>query len=220
MSRVEDVKSTLRAAFAAAQVHDAPYRHWFLDALLPDDIVRELQAVPLPAPELETSGTREANNSTRQYFDAANTVRFPAFADVAGAFQAPDMIRTLGEYFGARLDGNYLRIEYAQDTDGFWLHPHTDIGAKVFTMLLYLSGEPGHDALGTDIYQDRDTHAARTAFRPNHAMVFIPANNTWHGFEPRPIPGVRQSIIINYVKPEWRAREQLAFPQDPVVSAA
>lgn len=220
MSRAEAVKSTLRASFAAAQVNETPYRHWFLDGLLPDDIVSELRAVPLPPQEeLEISGTREANNSTRQYFDVANQKRFPAFADVAAAFQAPDMIATLNTMFGAVLDGNYLRIEYAQDTDGFWLHPHTDIGVKVFTMLLYLSGEPGHDGLGTDIYKDRDTHAARTAFRPNHAMVFIPSSHTWHGFEPRPIPGVRQSIIINYVKPEWRAREQLAFPEALVKAA-
>ncbi|KAA5803766.1 2OG-Fe(II) oxygenase [Alkalicaulis satelles] len=219
MSRVDAVKSALRAAFAAADMRETPYRHWFLDGLLPDDIVSELQAVPLPAQEVDVSGTREANNSTRQYFDTPNQARFPAFADVAGAFQAPDMIATLNDMFGASLDGNYLRIEYAQDTDGFWLHPHTDIGVKVFTMLLYLSGAPGHDDLGTDIYLDRDTHAARTAFRPNHAMVFIPSDRTWHGFEPRPIPGVRQSIIINYVTPEWRARDQLAFPESLVKAA-
>lgn len=219
MSRVEDVKSTLRDAFAASDERAGPYRHWFVDGLLPDDIVRELQDVPLPAPSLETSGTREINNSTRQYFCRANQTRFPAFGDVAAAFQSPEIVRELGRVFGAELDGNYLRIEYAQDTDGFWLHPHTDIGVKVFTMLLYVSGDPGHEDLGTDIYKDRDTHAARTAFRPNHAMVFIPAKNTWHGFEPRPIPGVRQSIIVNYVKPEWRAREQLAFPDAAVSSA-
>ena len=219
MSRVEDVKTTLCDAFAASDERAGPYRHWFVDGLLPDDIVRELQDVPLPAPALETSGTREINNSTRQYFCRANQARFPAFGDVAAAFQSPEIVRELGQVFGAELDGNYLRIEYAQDTDGFWLHPHTDIGVKVFTMLLYVSGNPGHQDLGTDIYKDRDTHAARTAFRPNHAMVFIPAKNTWHGFEPRPIPGVRQSIIVNYVKPEWRAREQLAFP-DTVISSA
>ena len=47
-------------------------------------------------------------------------------------------------------------------------------------------------------------------------MIFIPSNNTFHGFEPRTIPGVRKSLIINYVTNEWRAREQLAFPDQPV----
>ena len=49
-------------------------------------------------------------------------------------------------------------------------------------------------------------------------MIFVPADNTWHGFEPREIPGVRQSLILNYVTPEWRAREQLAFPDQPVTA--
>ena len=45
-------------------------------------------------------------------------------------------------------------------------------------------------------------------------MVFVPANNTYHGFEKRPIKGVRTSLIINYVTNEWRAREQLVLPRD------
>jgi hypothetical protein len=47
-------------------------------------------------------------------------------------------------------------------------------------------------------------------------MVFVPSNNTYHGFEKRPIKGVRTSLIINYVTNEWRAREQLAFPDAPI----
>ena len=47
-------------------------------------------------------------------------------------------------------------------------------------------------------------------------MIFVPSNNTWHGFEKRPIHGVRRSIIVNYVTDAWRAREQLAFPHSPV----
>ena len=34
--------------------------------------------------------------------------------------------------------------------------------------------------------------------------------------EPRQIDGVRKSVIINYVTSEWRAREQLAFPNAPI----
>jgi hypothetical protein len=33
------------------------------------------------------------------------------------------------------------RVEYAQDVDGFWLEPHTGLGVKTFTTLLYLSTE-------------------------------------------------------------------------------
>jgi hypothetical protein len=27
---------------------------------------------------------------------------------------------------------------------------------------------------------------------------------------------IRKSLIVNYVSPEWRAREQLAYPDAPV----
>ena len=116
---------------------------------------------------------------------------------------------------GAQLDGTFLRLEYAQDTDGFWLRPHTDLGVKKFTLLYYL-GPAGVEDLGTDIYENADTWSHRAPFVPGRALAFVPANNTWHGFEPRVIPGVRKSVILNYVTDEWRAREQLAFPDRPV----
>jgi hypothetical protein len=47
-------------------------------------------------------------------------------------------------------------------------------------------------------------------------MVFVPGDDTFHGFEKRPFTGVRKTLILNYVTPEWRAREQLAFPEVPV----
>ena len=47
-------------------------------------------------------------------------------------------------------------------------------------------------------------------------MVFVPSDITYHGFEQRKIEGVRKSVIINYVTNEWRAREQLAFPDTPI----
>jgi hypothetical protein len=47
-------------------------------------------------------------------------------------------------------------------------------------------------------------------------LIFIPANNTWQGFHKRPIQGIRRSLIVNYVGAEWRARHELAFPDQPV----
>ena len=116
------------------------------------------------------------------------------------------------------LGGSYLRLEYAQDTNGFWLEPHTDLGVKVFTMLLYLSADPQHSGLGTDIYDGDKRHVGRSPFNANGAMVFVPSNNTYHGFEPRQIDGIRKSVIINYVTNDWRAREQLSFPDAPIAA--
>lgn len=213
----------LRTAFVSALARtprsDAPYPHWLPDAVFPDAALQELKHLPFPAPSLDgVSGTREAHNATRVYFDADNRERFPVCDAVALAFQDPRMVGTLATTCGTDLDGTYLRIEYAQDIEGFWLKPHTDIGVKRFTLLIYLSDEPGQEVLGTDIYADADTWFGRSPFAPNKAMIFVPSDRSWHGFEPRPIPGVRKSLIINYVTNDWRAREQLSFPSDPVAA--
>ena len=162
------------------------------------------------------SGKRELHNNTRRYFDAENRKAFPVCEAVAEAFQDERITGLIEKTFGTKLDGTYLRIEFAQDTDGFWLEPHTDLGVKSFTMLLYLSRDESHENLGTDIYGPDKAHVGRSPFASNAAMVFVPSDNTYHGFEKRPIPGVRVSLIINYVTNEWRAREQLAFPEAPI----
>ncbi len=220
-SRSEEIKESLRAATRSADAFYAPYAHWHLRGVFPGEVYEDLKAMPFPIAEIgDVSGTREAHNADRIYFAGENLETFENARAMADAFQDARTIGLLQDTFGARLDDTFLRIEYAQDTDGFWLKPHTDIGVKMFTMLIYMSDDPRHADLGTDIYADENTRVGRSSFEPNSAMIFVPSTNTWHGFERRPIHGVRRSIILNYVTPEWRAREQLAFPQDPVRTKA
>jgi hypothetical protein len=47
-------------------------------------------------------------------------------------------------------------------------------------------------------------------------MIFVPSTITYHGFERRRIDGVRKLLVVNYVTSEWRAKEQLAFPEQAV----
>jgi hypothetical protein len=216
-SSAEDVVRTFSQSVAGGDRSDQPYAHWILRGCLPDDTVQDVLALPFPAPPLDgVSGKRELHNNTRKYFDVENREAFPVVEAVAEAFQDKRITDLIAKTFGTNLDGTYLRIEYAQDTDGFWLEPHTDLGVKSFTMLLYLSSEEGHEDLGTDVYDANKTHVGRSPFLPNVAFVFVPSDNTYHGFEGRPIKGVRKSLIINYVTDEWRAREQLAFPEAPI----
>jgi hypothetical protein len=213
--------ASVQAAFFDALANGAsrpePYPHWLMEGLFPADDLVALQTLPYPPPELGgVSGTREVHNNTRVYFDVANQQKFPICHAVSSAFQDPALVGRLAKATGAALDGTFLRIEYAQDTGGFWLKPHTDIGVKRFTLLAYISDEPGHEDLGTDIYADASTWVARSPFGANKAMAFVPSDRTWHGFEPRTISGIRKSLIINYVTDDWQAREQLSFPTEPV----
>lgn len=216
-SSAEDVIATFIESIDNAKREERPYRHWALTHCLPEDSLDDALALPFEAPSLEgVSGKRELHNNTRKYFDVENRASFPVCEAISEAFQDKRVTDHIQKVFGINLKGTYLRIEFAQDIDGFWLEPHTDLGVKAFTMLLYMSKEPSHRDLGTDIYDADKRLVGRSSFGPNNAMVFIPGNDTYHGFEKRPIKGVRTSLVINYVTNEWRAREQLAFPDAPI----
>ncbi len=216
-SATDEIVAALLASFAKGHCEAKPYRHWLLTDCLPRAVADEIATLPFPAPALGgVSGKRELHNATRKYFDVENRATFPVVDAFAQAFQSRTVTDRIERTFGTKLSGTYLRLEYAQDTNGFWLEPHTDLGVKVFTMLLYLSDDPSHKDLGTDIYDAEKRHIGRSPFARNAAMVFIPGNDTYHGFEPREIEGVRKSVIINYVTNEWRAREQLSFPDAPI----
>jgi hypothetical protein len=216
-SVANDIVLSFIKSIDSAKRSDQPYRNWSLKDCFPEDTVDDILALPFEAPSLDgISGKRELHNNTRKYFDAENRKRFSVCEAVAQAFQDKRLTSHIEKAFGTNLKGTYLRIEYAQDIDGFWLEPHTDLGVKVFTLLLYLSKDSSHKDLGTDIYDADKRHFGRSPFASNAAMIFVPSNNTYHGFERRPIKGVRTSLIVNYVTDEWRAREQLAFPDAPI----
>jgi hypothetical protein len=214
-----DIVRSLLESFRRASERREPYRHWFVKDCLPKSTVDEVLDLPFAAASLEgISGKRELHNPTRHYFDVPNRDKFDCVSNVAAAFQDRQVTSAIEQIFGADLGGSYLRIEFAQDVDGFWLEPHTDIGVKTFTFLLYISSDPAHAGLGTDIYDNNKEWVARSPFASDAGMIFVPSTITYHGFEPRKIEGVRKSLVINYVTNDWRAREQLAYPEQPVVA--
>jgi hypothetical protein len=201
----------------SAEMRNEPYKYWLLNNCLTNDAVDAILRLPFLPPDLGgVSGRRELHNASRTYFDSENNAQNPVCARVAALFQEPVVTSALKDVFSAPINDCFLRIELAKDTDGFWLEPHTDIGVKRFTMILYLSRDAAHRDLGTDIYDRNKQWVTRSPFVSNSALVFVPSDYSYHGFERRPIVGARTSLVINYVTNEWRAREQLAFPHAPV----
>lgn len=216
-SLTEDVQASLLLAFETASLDDVPYRHWTLSRVFPTGFSEILRTLPFAPPRLNgVSGRRELHNDQRHYFDPTNRARFGACAAIAEAFQSEPVTRAIEAMTGANLSGTFVRLEYAQDTEGFWLEPHTDLGVKRFTMLVYLADPTAPAELGTDIYAAPGQWVKRAEFVDNTALVFVPGPNTWHGLERRPIMGIRRSLIMNYVTEAWNAREQLAYPSVPV----
>ena len=213
----EAVQTRFLRALEGADLRSRPYRHWLLQEALPDSTGAAVAELPIAAAPIgDTRGRRETHNSVREFFSPDRRRRLAVCDDVARAFQDPATVAAVEAACGAQLQGSYLRIEYCQDMDGFWLEPHTDIGAKRFTLLIYLSDGPQTAGWGTDVYDGARRPVARAPFGFSRGLAFVPGSDTWHGFEPRPLHGVRKSLIINYVGDEWRARHELAFPDQPV----
>lgn len=211
----------LKQAFDTSSLYVEPYEYIECQNLFPIRVLEDLQSIQLPHFQYNQGyGARNIYNKYRHYFNQSNNLKYNSFASVAQAFQSSEIVSCIEQRFKVNLSGLSLRIEFTQDTDGFWLQPHTDIGAKKFTMLIYISNGPGHEQLGTDIYAAADQHVRACLAIPNAAMAFVPTDNTWHGFEKRPIDGVRKTAIVNYVTPDWQERDELAFPNNPVYSSS
>ncbi len=209
-------------ALVSSNRKDWPYRHWLLKNALPESLCAGVLMLPIRPPLIdECGGVRDLNdnNSKRTFFTPKLRDDFPAVSVFADAFQRPEVAalfsRTLG-VAGGEIEGSYLRIEYIQDTDGAWLQPHRDIREKLFSMVIYLCTGPEAKGWGTDIYDDDQKWVARSSADFNSAVIFVPGPNTWHGFDKRPIIGVRRLLEVNYVRSTWRDREQLCFPDRPI----
>ncbi len=215
------IAGSLLEALEKAEAPSVPFRHHLLRNVLPESVARDVLALPFAPPAIgDTLGKRETHNATRRFYAGKVLARHPICAAIAAAMQSEGVAAALAEHTGAELIGSYLRIEDCQDTDGFWLEPHTDIGAKLFTMLIYLNDRPEAASWGTDLYDAQGHHLGAAPGGFNRGLIFVPASDTWHGVERRHFDGVRRSLIINYVKPEWRSRHELAWPDRPIAPMA
>lgn len=217
----EDLKDSIGAeqfikAWNGADCSDAPYPHRVLKNVIEPDILKQVNDVPMEVFDLDyTQGSREEFNAYRRYFNPEFMAKNPAAKHIADVFRSKSVIEQIEKTGGISLKDSLLRIEYAVDAGEFWLQPHTDIGVKLFTMLIYMTPD-GDESWGTDIYADAETHVARSPYHFNSALQFYPAENTWHGFEKRELNGVRKSLIINFVTQDWRNRQELTHPTNPV----
>lgn len=199
-----------------ARREEKPYRHWKMTDVFPVDMCVGILTLPIAPPTIyDRDGTRDTYNASRAFMTPALRGDFPACQVLAEALQKPEVARQLAETFEIAAGGSLLRIEYIQDTDGAWLEPHRDIPDKLFSMVVYLCTGPEAKSWGTDIYDDNKKWIGRAAADFNTAVTFKAGPNTWHGFDKRPIRGVRRLLEINYVT-NWRDRGQLAFPEQSI----
>lgn len=202
------------AASGRARCISEPFRHWLFRDLLPSAVCQDIVSLPIaPAPIADTYGKRDSHNDLRRFFSPQMQERYPVMRAVAETFQSEPVVRAIEKLCGVSFKGSYLRVEYCQDRNSFWLEPHMDIKEKYITIQLYLNTGADAATLGTDLY-DRDKKLFSTApSMLGDGMAFLPREpSSWHGFEKRPIADVRRSLIINYVTDDWRSRHELSYP--------
>jgi hypothetical protein len=215
--KAEDIASQFSRAARDSKRSDYPYRHWQLRDVFPIDLCTGILTLPIAPPNLgKTDGTRNSYNAARCFITPALRAKFQPLQALSDALQRPDVARLMADTCNIDVKGSFLRMEYMQDLDGSWLEPHRDIPEELFSMVIYLFTGPDAAEWGTDIYDADRKWVGRSSGEFNTGVIFVPGPATWHGFDPRPIVGIRRLMEINYARSDWRDREQLASPDRPI----
>ncbi|QNT77791.1 2OG-Fe(II) oxygenase [Entomobacter blattae] len=212
---LETVRAHIQHALRKAKKEAAPYTHWLLEDVFPEEVCAALTAWDPGKSAIagDTQGRRETHNANRVFINQAVRAHSKPLAYLAEVLDEAETRALFSSVTGSEVADNWLRMELCLDTDGFWLEPHTDIGAKKLTFLVSLSRGKGSEEWGTDIMNAEGQSLKRASGKFNSGLIFIPAEDTWHGFARRPIEGIRRTLIINFVDKSWRARHELAFEE-------
>lgn len=203
----------VRQSIRQASGYTQPYPHWLFKDVLPNDVCHSLLEWMPDAKAIsgDIQGRRENNNQNRVFVNSQKQQEDQRCAALAQAFEAQETRDLFAKMTGSDLSDTWLRLELCLDKEGFWLEPHTDIGAKKLTFLVSLSLGEGAETWGTDIMNAQGDSLGRSPGKFNSAFLFIPGKDTWHGYQKRPMSGIRRTLIMNYVDKNWRAKHELAF---------
>lgn len=211
-SLLSETMEAVVASFNNAPEQDYPFQHWEVENMLPDALTSQILAIRIPKTQgFVYDGTRASDSKLtpggtppkRMFITPDIAAEYPFFKDLVDTFLSQEVCDIVKNKFGVDTNGLFLRVEYINDFDGFFLEPHKDIIEKQFTLLLFQGEGPEH--MGTDFY-DSDFNVVKTVkFGHNRGYVFTPCENSWHGLERKPIPDRRASLLINYVtfKTDW-----------------
>jgi hypothetical protein len=194
--------ANLLRSVAIADYAETPFRHWQLQGVLPESLRRGLLELPVTSPGSGRGG--------RLHFDPDACTAYAECASAVEIFADPRVIDTLEQLCGVHLSGSYLRLGCHVDTAGFSVGPHCELAAKLLTIEIHLHKDNPAEDLGSDLFDAAGRSVVRVWSEPNCALVYAPAGNTWHGFQPRRITGQRKVLVVNYVTAAWRAKHELA----------
>ena len=196
---------------------ETPYRRWALTDVFPEALCTAILVLPIAPPMLgATDGTRNTYNARRTFFTPELRAQFPGVrkalsercsGPTSRASSARRWSSTPTEPSAHRIHpGHRRRLARAASR-----RPREDLLDGRLSL-----HRPARQGLGHRHLRRRQ-EVGRPLVAPSSTppRSSRPGTNTWHGFDKRPIIGVRRLMEINYVR-DWRDREQLAFPDTPV----
>jgi hypothetical protein len=208
---MSSLKNVILNSLYASQHLSYPFSHWVFKDFLSDDFCRKIfNYLSIEPTQIVYDGTRAgdnystAYNQNRVFLTNAIVAQYSFLEELLTAMSSEEMVKQISTLFSTNLTDCFLRIEYIEDKNGFYLKPHQDISEKKLTIFVYLG-----DALqewGTDFYDGGKKWVKTIPFVHNTGYIFVPGRDTWHGFEKKKIEGKRKALLINYVSfpTDWK----------------
>ena len=222
-----------------------PYPHFVVHDVFPDDFYRELRR-HLP-PSSAYKSLKALGRVSSGYPDervvlpltpdevAALSEPYRSFWDqtarwlLGGPF-AQVLLQKFNELLAHRFpDPAAVRFHHealvVQDRTNYWLGPHTDTPAKVFSLLFYLPADDSRPHLGTSMYLPSDPQFTcpgdrhhdfngfirllTVPYLPNSLFGFMKTSNSFHGVEPISEPNIERALLLYDIKVENASAESV-----------
>lgn len=180
----------------------SPYLFYEFDGCFPEAAICEINDIVKVVDariDISRYNSRRDANLDRFYLTKSNILHYPALENAIDFLMAKETVRKIEALGGVSLAGCYLRFEVLLDKETFWLEKHTDIIEKKVSFLVFINDNNEPEENGTDLYNDQLELVYTVPFRHNHAYMFFPGTNTWHGLEKGKPIQYRKAVLINYV---------------------
>lgn len=175
----------------------SPFNHYSFSDVFCENELREIANIDLLKHSSKLEGER-ASNTNRFFANEENRKSHNVIDRIVTYFSSNDAISHFENESNRKISGNYLRIEFIEDTESSWLKPHVDINEKIMSMMIYLNTTDENPNIGTSVY-DQDLKLVKTIpYVHNTGFYFYPSHDTWHGLEPIKIKTSRKAIMVNY----------------------
>lgn len=185
--------------------YNDPWQHWIIDDVFSEGNFKALQDHKVNnADYSHANGFRDIIKG-RTFLSNEYCEENPALKPVAEFLNNHAYFE---EKFNCDLSNTYCRPEMIHDRYPFFHAIHTDTPEKKLSLIINIDKEDDKN-LATDIYVDKETHFAKTEWKDNRGLLFIPSDEKWHGFAPTEYKGIRTIMIVNFVdKDVWENTSQ------------